>query len=214
MADDTLTSENVIAVDFEDDSRAFEALSTLKELDGQGRINLVEAVIVTRGDDGQVRTKDEAGDDDLVGTASGGLIGLLIGILGGPLGVLIGGASGLLLGSLYDLADADDTDSVLGQMSKKVKVGRNTVLAQVVEQSPEVIDTAMTRLTGTVVREAKFEVADEIATAEEAQRKAKQEARKKLREQRHEKQRDDVDAKIAELKSKLHIDRKHTTTAS
>jgi uncharacterized membrane protein len=214
MADDTLTSENVIAVDFEDDSRAFEALSTLKELDGQGRINLVEAVIVTRGDDGQVRTKDEAGDDDLVGTASGGLIGLLIGILGGPLGVLIGGASGLLLGSLYDLADADDTDSVLGQMSKKVKVGRNTVLAQVVEQSPEVIDTAMTRLTGTVVREAKFEVADEIATAEEAQRKAKQEARKKLREERHKKRREDVDAKVDELKSKLHRDRKPTTTGS
>jgi uncharacterized membrane protein len=214
MADDTLTSENVIAVDFEDDSRAFEALSTLKELDGQGRINLVEAVIVTRGDDGQVRTKDEAGDDDLVGTASGGLIGLLIGILGGPLGVLIGGASGLLLGSLYDLADADDTDSVLGQMSKKVKVGRNTVLAQVVEQSPEVIDTAMMRLTGTVVREAKFEVADEIATAEEAQRKAKQEARKKLREERHKKRREDVDAKVDELKSKLHRDRKPTTTGS
>jgi uncharacterized membrane protein len=214
MADTAFTPENVIVVGFGDDSTAFEALSTLKELDSQGQIHLVEAAVVTRSDDGQVHIKDEVGEDGFVGTASGGLIGLLIGILGGPLGILIGGASGLLLGSLYDLSDADDTDSVLGEMSKTVQVGRNSLLAQVVEQGPEVIDSAMARLSGTVVRRAKFEVADEIATAEEAQRKAKQEARKKLREQRHEKQRDDVDAKIAELKSKLHIDRKHTTTAS
>ena len=77
-----------------------------------------------------------------------------------------------------------------------------------------VVDSAMARLSGKVVRRAKFEVADEIATAEEAQRKAKQEARKQLREARHAKHQADVDAKIAELKSKLHIDRKHATTAS
>jgi uncharacterized membrane protein len=214
MADMAFTPENVIVVGFADDSTAFEALTTLKELDAQGQVRVVEAAVVTRSDDGQVHIKDEVGDDALVGTASGGLIGLLVGILGGPLGVLIGGASGLLLGSLYDLADADDTDSVLGEMSKTVQVGRNSLLTQVVEQSPEVIDTAMARLSGTVVRRAKFEVADEIAAAEEAQRKAKQEARKKLREERHKKQREEVDAKVAELKSKLHVDRKHATTGA
>jgi uncharacterized membrane protein len=214
MADTTFTPENVIVVGFAGDSTAFEALSTLKELDAQGQIQLVEAAVVTRSDDGQVHVKDEAGEDGLVGTASGGLIGLLIGILGGPLGVLIGGASGLLLGSLYDLTDADDTDSVLGQMSKTVQVGRNSLLAQVVEQSPDAIDSAMARLSGTVVRRPKFEVSSEIAAAEEAQRKAKQEARKQLREARHAKHQADIDAKVAELKSKLHGDRKHAPTAS
>jgi hypothetical protein len=72
----------------------------------------------------------------------------------------------------------------------------------------------MAHLSGTVVRKAKFEVADEIATAEEAQRNAKQAARNKLREERNKKHHDEVDAKIAELKSKLHVDRKHATTAS
>jgi uncharacterized membrane protein len=213
MGDNKLSPENVIVVGFADDSSAFEALSTLKELDSQGQVQVVEAAVVTRSDDGQVHVKDEAGGDGLVGTASGGLIGLLIGILGGPLGILIGGASGLLLGSLYDLADADDTESVLGEMSKTVQVGRTSLLAQVVEQSPEVIDSAMARMSGTVVRRAKFEVADEIAAAEEAQRKAKQEARKQLREERHKKHREEVDAKIAELKAKLHQDRKPATTA-
>ena len=214
MADTTFTPENVLVVGFADDRAAFEALTTLKELDSQGQVRVVEAAVVTRSDDGQVHVKDEVGDDQLIGTASGGLIGLVIGILGGPLGVLIGGASGLLLGSLYDMADADDTDSVLGEMSKMVEVGRNSLLAQVVEQSPEVIDAAIARMSGTVVRRAKYEVAGEIAAAEEAQRKAKQEARKELRKERYEEHREQVDAKVAELKSKLHLDRKPATTGS
>jgi len=125
MADTTFTPENVIAVGFADDSAAFEALTTLNELDSQGQVRVVEAAVVTRSDDGYVQVKDQVGDETLVGMASGGLIGLIVGILGGPLGVLIGGATGLLIGSLYDLDDADDTDSVLSEVSKTVQVGRN-----------------------------------------------------------------------------------------
>ena len=149
-----------------------------------------------------------------MGTASGGLIGLLIGILGGPLGVLLGGATGLLLGSLYDLDDADTTESALGEVSKSVQVGRNSLLAQVVEQSPEVLDTAMAQVGGTVVRRPVYEIEDEIARAQEAQRDAKKQANAKLREARHEKTRAQAHAKVEELKSKLHRDRKPATTGS
>ena len=208
------TPENVVAVVFSDDSTAFEALTTLKELDSQGQLRLVEGAVVTRGDDGYVDVKDQVGDETLIGTASGGLIGLIIGILGGPLGVLLGGATGLLIGSLFDMDDADDTDSVLSEVSRSVKVGHNTLLAQVVEQSPEVMDAAMARLSGTVVRRSVDDVEDEIAAAEEAQREAKKAARKQLREARHKKHRDEVHAKIEELKAKLHLDRKPATTGS
>jgi uncharacterized membrane protein len=204
----------VIVVGFADDSTAYQALTTLKQLDSQGQIKVVDAAVVTRGEDGRVQVKDEVGDDSYVGTASGGLVGLLIGILGGPLGVLIGGATGLLLGSLYDMADDDDTDSVLGEVSKTIEVGRDAVLAQVVEQSPEVIDTAMARMSGTVVRRSVYDVEDEIAAAQEAQREAKKEARKKLRETRHQKRREEVHAKVEELKAKLHHERKPATTSS
>jgi uncharacterized membrane protein len=214
MTDDAFTPGNVIVVGFADDSTAYQALTTLKQLDSQGQIKVVDAAVVTRGEDGRVQVKDEVGDDSYVGTASGGLVGLLIGILGGPLGVLIGGATGLLLGSLYDMADDDDTDSVLGEVSKTIEVGRDAVLAQVVEQSPEVIDTAMARMSGTVVRRSVYDVEDEIAAAQEAQREAKKEARKKLRETRHQKRREEVHAKVEELKAKLHHERKPATTSS
>lgn len=211
---DAISPDKVVVVSFSDDSKAFEALATVKQLDGQGQIDLIAAAVVTRDADGRVQVKDETGGDSYVGTASGGLIGLLIGILGGPLGILIGGATGLLLGSLYDLDDVDTTDSALSEVSKTVRVGHNSLLAQVVEQSPDVLDSAMNRLSGTVVRRPVYEVEDEIARAEEAQREAKQQARAKLREQRYEKGRAQAHAKVEELKDKLHHDRKRATTGS
>ena len=68
--------------------------------------------MVSRDETGAVLDEDEVGGDSLVGTATGGIVGLLIGILGGPFGVLIGGATGLLIGSLFDGSDADETESV------------------------------------------------------------------------------------------------------
>jgi uncharacterized membrane protein len=204
MGADGFSRENVVAVTFAEDSKAYEALTTLKELDAQGQIKVEAAAVVTRGDDGHVDVKDQVGDDFLYGTASGGLVGLLIGVLGGPLGVLLGGATGVLIGSLFDLDDADETDSVLSDVSKTVQVGRTALLAQVTEQSPEVVDTAMASLSGTVVRRAVYDVESEIVAAQDAQREAKREARKELRKARHEKNQEEIHAKIEELKAKLH----------
>ena len=107
------------------------------------------------------------------------MIGLLVGIIGGPLGMLLGGTYGVLVGSLFDIDDVATTESVLGEISKQVQPTRTAVLAQVTEQSPEVIDTAMARLGGEVMRRPVFEVEQEIAAAQEAQRKAEREARKR-----------------------------------
>src|SRR3954464_7203531 len=100
--------DNVLAVNFDEDSNAYEALSVLREMDGQGQLALAGAAVVVREQDGSVVTKDQMDDTDLDGTATGGIVGLVIGILGGPFGVLIGGATGLLVGSLFDMDDGHD----------------------------------------------------------------------------------------------------------
>jgi uncharacterized membrane protein len=205
--------ETVLAINFDQDASAYEALTNLKELDGQGQVALEGAAVVVRNDDGRVDIKDEAGDIGYEGTATGGIVGLIVGILGGPFGVLLGGATGVLIGSLFDLDDLDTTDSVLDEMSRSVRVGHASVLAQVNEQSPEVVDSAMERLGGTVVRRPLDDVVAEIAAAEDAQRAAKREARKRLHEERREQRKEQVEQKIAELKSKLHIDHPAGTPA-
>ena len=195
--------DNVLAVDFAEDSKAYEALSSLKELDDQGQLDLAAAAVVVRTDDGRIETKDQVGDDSLVGTTTGGLIGLVIGILGGPFGVLLGGATGLLVGSLYDIDESDATESALGDISGSVRAGHTALLAEADEPSPEVIDNAMKSLGGTVLRRSLDDVQAEIAVAEDAQRAAAKEARKRLREQRQAKTKEEIRAKIDELKAKL-----------
>jgi uncharacterized membrane protein len=195
--------ENVLAVNFEEDAKAYEALTMLKTLDGQRQVDLTAAVVVVRTGDGKVDIKDEVGDTGLSGTTTGGLIGLVVGIIGGPFGVLIAGATGILIGSLFDMHDDDETESALADISRSVNAERAALLAQVAEPSPEVIDAALARLGGTVVRRSLDDVKAEIATAEDAQRAASKAARKHLHEQRRAQVSEKIHAKIAELKGKL-----------
>jgi uncharacterized membrane protein len=216
MSSTDYSSDNVLVVTFGDDPKndtnAYQGLTDLKELDSQGQTKIAGAAVITRDLDGSVDIKSEVGDNSYVGTASGGVIGLLVGIIGGPLGILLGGATGLLVGSLYDMDQVDTTESVLGDISKQVHPSRTAILAQVTEQSPEVIDSAMARLGGDVMRRSVVDVEDEIAAAEKAQKTADREARKELQKARREKQKEDVHAKVEELKSKLHRSKAGATT--
>jgi uncharacterized membrane protein len=204
MADHPFATNNVLVVSFEVDENAYAALTELKELDSQGQIELDAAGVVVRQEDGRLLLKDEVSDHEIPGTATGGIVGLLIGVLGGPLGILIGGATGLLIGSLFDLDDEDESESMLSDIGRAARVGHTTVLAEVDEPSPEMVDTAMARLSGSVLRRPVVDVEAEIAAAEEAQKAAKREARKVLREQRRQKARSEVHEMIEKLKAKLH----------
>ena len=208
MQSDYVSPNNVVVVTFgedpENDKKAFQALTDLKQLDSQRQISIAGAAVVSRDRDGRVDVKSGVGDDPYAGMASGGMVGLLVGIIGGPLGVMLGGATGVLVGSLFDIDEVETTESVLSEISKQVHPTRTAVLAQVTEQSPEVIDTAMARLGGDVMRRPAGDVEEEIAAAQEAQRKAKHEARKELQKARLEKSKEDAHAKVEALKSKLH----------
>ena len=208
MSTDYISPDNVLVVTFGDDpehdTNAYQALTELRQLDSQGQIKIAGAAVVTRDNGGRVDVKSEVGNDSYVGSASGGIIGLLVGIIGGPVGMLLGGTYGALVGSLVDINDIATTDSVLGEISNQVQPTRTAVLAHVTEQSPEVIDTAMARLGAQVMRRPVFEVEQEIAAAQDAERKAEREARSELRKARLEKGKEDADAKVEELKSKLH----------
>lgn len=196
---------SVIAVSFEDDRNAYNALTSLKELDSQRRVGVQEGVVVIRQEDGQVVEKDRASSMFLSGMAGGGLIGLLLGIIGGPFGMLIGGTAGLFAGSLFDLQEIEETDSALGAISGSVRPGHTALLAVVAEQSPEVVDAAMSAFGGTVLRRPVSDVEAEIAAAESAERKAKWEARKELLRGRQEHDKRVIEAKVDSLKDKLHL---------
>ena len=82
-----MAQENVVVVRFSEPSKAYQALSALKECDADRRIGLESAAVVKRTAAGELRIPESADNVGLVGTASGSLIGMLIGVLGGPVGV-------------------------------------------------------------------------------------------------------------------------------
>jgi uncharacterized membrane protein len=176
--------DNVVLVRFADQSKAYQALSTLKDVGADGRLEVRSAVLLERGSDGMIRVPE--GADNATGflLASGGLLGMLVGVLGGPLGMLLGGYAGLLGGATGAALRDADADVALDAISQDIAPGQTVLVAEVGEVTDEVLDKAMTNLGGTVTRRPASDVYDEIQSAENAQQAADQEARRVLREQR------------------------------
>jgi uncharacterized membrane protein len=176
--------DNVVVVAFADQSKAYQALSQLRQADAAGRVEVRATALLERGPDGAVRVPE--GDDVAsgVGVAGGSLIGMLIGVLGGPLGVLLGGYTGMLAGGVGAVDREEDRDVALDAISRQIEPGRTVLVAEVGEVAAEVVDDVMGPLGGTVTRRSAADVYAEIQGAKAAQDAADAEARRVLREQR------------------------------
>jgi uncharacterized membrane protein len=199
-----MAQENVVVVRFTEPSKAYQALSVLKELDGSGRIGLESAAVVERTPAGELRTPESADNVGPVGTASGSLIGMLIGVLGGPVGVLLGWGGGALMGGAFDVDRAVTSDEALTVLGEAIPTGSTAVIASVEEPAVEVIDAQMDTLGGEVTRRPVDEVMVELDAAEEAADAAAREARRVVREKRKAELHAGVDERVGKLKEKLH----------
>lgn len=200
-----MAQENVVVVRFSEPSKAYQALSVLKECNASGRIGLESAAIVERTPEGQLRTPEGTDNMELVGTASGSLIGMLIGVLGGPVGVLAGWGAGALMGGAFDVDRAVTSDESLTVLGQAIPPGSTAVIASVEEPAVEVIDGEMKKLEGEVTRRPVVEVMDELEAAEEAADAAAREARRTLREKRKAELHADLNERVGKLKEKLHV---------
>jgi uncharacterized membrane protein len=199
-------SENtVIAVSFADSSNAYQALSELKGAGLEGRVEVLAASIVTRDRQGRLYTPE--GDDTVAGapTIGGSLVGLMIGVIGGPVGMLFGWTGGLLVGGAFDIRRADDTDSVLGEISRYIPAGGTAIVAELDEYATEVVDTLMAEQGGIVYRRSADVVREELKVAQDAYRKAQKEAAQVARELRKAERHEKAEEHKAAIKEKLDI---------
>ena len=197
--------DNVVVVQFTEQSKAYQALSVLKQCDAEGRIALASAAVVERTPEGTLRFPEGTENIGPVGMASGSLLGMLIGVLGGPVGVLVGWGSGALVGGAFDIDRLDKSDEALTVLGRAIPPGSTAVMATVSEPAVEVIDGEMAKLGGEVTRRPVYEVVAELEAAEEAANAAAREARRELRDTRKAEMKEDLEARVGKLKEKLHV---------
>jgi len=195
----------VVVVRFTEPSKAYQALSVLKECDADGKIDLKAAAVVERTSDGKLHIADGADNVALAGTASGSLIGMLVGVLGGPLGVLLGWGTGALVGGVFDLDHAEKSNEALSVLGRAMPTGSTAVIANVEEPAVEVIDGEMAKLDGEVARRPVTEVIAELEAAEKAADTAAKEARRAVRAKHKADMTAAFDERVGKLKEKLHI---------
>jgi uncharacterized membrane protein len=201
----SMAQENFVVVRFTEPSKAYEGLSVLKHLDAEDRIGVESAAVVERTATGDLRIAE--GDDNvgLVGTATGSLLGMLIGVLGGPVGILLGWGGGALVGGSIDLDRDDESEEALTVLARAIPPESNALIACVEEPVVEIVDTEMGMLGGEVTRRSVIDVVAELETTHEAAAAAAREARRVVRENRKTELHADLDERVGKLKEKLHV---------
>jgi uncharacterized membrane protein len=160
--------DNVIVVQFDEPSKAYQALSELNHLGDEGKVDVRSAVLLERKQDGSVRVPEGADNSAGLYVASGSLVGMLVGALAGPVGMLLGASFGALGGSAGEVARATDDDFALEAIGARIAPGSPALVAEVTEPAEEVLDKAMAALGGTVTRRTASDVYGEVVAAEKA----------------------------------------------
>jgi len=145
---------------FRDESKGYEGIRALKELDAEASLSLYGTAVIAKDAAGKVSVKQTAGAGPL-GTAVGGLVGGLVGLLGGPVGAVVGASSGMLIGSWSDLLNLGVSAEFLDEVSQKLLPGVTAVVAEVEEYWMAPLDTRMAAIGGIILREDRADVEDE-----------------------------------------------------
>jgi len=163
--------ERMLVVVFDNEKKAFEGESALKQLEREGSFSIYADAVVVKHADGTVSVK-QVDDKGPLGSLAGTAVGGLIGLIGGPVGAAVGAASGLALGAFYDVDTARVGEDFLDDVSKTLTPNKVAVVAEVEEEWTTPVDTRMEALGGVVFRRALWEVEKTMDDEETAAMKA------------------------------------------
>ncbi len=204
---------NLIVITFSNESKAIDGSHKLSELESFGDISIFEKAMVKKDANGNV-TVLESDTTDGLRTLSGMAIGTMLGALGGPVGLLVGMLGGTMTGALLDSDHFDFSEDFGAKVSSRLQPGTVALIAEISEEGPSILDTALQPLAATISRsdvdyeydeyeDDQIEEIDDEISAERAEFKSavagnKAKIQKKI-EQLKEKRR----KRIEELKTKI-----------
>ncbi|BDR57872.1 DUF1269 domain-containing protein [Xylocopilactobacillus apicola] len=166
--------ENVVSVSFNDNAKAYQALSDLKN--SVSSFTVLSARLIEKV--GNTYVQKDGFDADAYGEnfAEGGMIGALIGILGGPLGVILGGSIGMLIGSANDASSETKKQDTMMEIAQDSENGLVLVLITQESSSDDLDEFLQKYDVKAIIREDFSEVHRKILAAEKAQKQLQKDA--------------------------------------
>jgi uncharacterized membrane protein len=202
--------ERMLVVVFDNEKKAFEGKSALRQLELDGSISIYAGAVVAKQADDTVSVK-QLDEDAPIGTLTGTAVGSLIGLLGGPAGVAIGALSGLTFGAFYDIDTARVGEDFVDDVSKSLMPNKVALIAEIDEEWTTPVDTRMEALGGVVFRRALWEVREKSDDEDVAAMKADLAQFKSEIAKAHGERRAKLQRKLDQLQAKIEAQQKKAT---
>ncbi len=142
---------NLIVITFSNESKAIDGSHKLSELESFGDISIFEKAMVKKDAEGNF-TVLESDTTDGLRTLSGMAIGTMLGALGGPVGLLVGMLGGTMTGALLDADHFDFSEDFGAKVKARLQPGTVALIAEISEEGPSIVDTALAPLAATISR--------------------------------------------------------------
>jgi uncharacterized membrane protein len=140
---------DLIVVGFKDEFKADEVMSELRRLQSEYLVDLEDAAVVVRNQEGKVKIK-QAQELVATGALSGGYWGILLSVLFfNPIFTLVGAAAGALSGALSDIGINDDFMRDLGST---IEPGTSAIFVLIRKSTPDRVLADLSKFEGKVLR--------------------------------------------------------------
>ena len=192
--------ENIVVVNFEVESEAYQALSELKA-NAFTDSYIISQAALAKNEGGVIKSLDwftvgaKANDDAILG----GALGALFGVVGGPIGMLLMGSYGALVGSTIDLADAEQDATMMEHVMKCVTEDKTVLIAIVQEEEGSDLDANFAKYQSEVTRFDAVEIAVEVEEAQRVEAELAIQARKQALQEKKDAHHEKIQARKAEL---------------
>ncbi len=145
---------------FDNEESAYQGISVLKDLHGQGEITLYASTVIVKNPDGSFSSR-EAEDRGPLGTFVGMIGGGLVGLLAGPVGAVAGAYVGTFGGMIYDMFRYGMDMDFVNEVGSSLEPGTVAVIADMDETWITPVETRLAPLGARTFRQVPGDWVDE-----------------------------------------------------
>ena len=140
---------DLIVVGFKDEFKADEVMNELRKLQSQYLVDLEDAAVVIRNQEGKVKIK-QAQELVAAGAVSGSYWGILLSVIFfNPIFALVGAAAGALSGALSDIGI---DDNFMRDLGSTIEPGTSAIFVLIRKSTPDRVLEDLSKFEGKVLR--------------------------------------------------------------